>query len=45
MSWFNNNVVKEPEIVNELCDQQVIDISYGYYGFHILLKYFFMRIL
>ncbi len=26
----HNNAVKEPEIVNELCDQQIIDISYGY---------------
>ncbi len=26
----HNSAVKEPEIVNELCDQQIIDISYGY---------------
>jgi alpha-tubulin suppressor-like RCC1 family protein len=25
----HNNTVKEPEIVNELCDQQIIDISFG----------------
>jgi RCC1 and BTB domain-containing protein len=30
----HNNTVKEPEIVNELCDQQIIDISYGKY--HVL---------
>jgi RCC1 and BTB domain-containing protein len=30
----HNNSVKEPEIVKELCDQQVIDISYGDY--HVL---------
>jgi alpha-tubulin suppressor-like RCC1 family protein len=25
----HNNAVKEPQIVNQLCDQQIIDISYG----------------
>jgi RCC1 and BTB domain-containing protein len=30
----HNNAVKEPEIVDELCDQQIIDISYGTY--HVL---------
>jgi RCC1 and BTB domain-containing protein len=30
----HNNAVKEPEIVNELCDQQIIDISCGDY--HVL---------
>jgi RCC1 and BTB domain-containing protein len=30
----HNNAVKEPQIVNQLCDQQIIDISYGYY--HVL---------
>jgi alpha-tubulin suppressor-like RCC1 family protein len=30
----HNNAVKEPQIVNDLCDQQIIDISYGYY--HVL---------
>jgi RCC1 and BTB domain-containing protein len=32
------NAVKEPEIVNELCDKQVIDISYGYYFVLVLNK-------
>jgi alpha-tubulin suppressor-like RCC1 family protein len=30
----HNNAVKEPQIINELCDQQIIDISYGDY--HVL---------
>jgi RCC1 and BTB domain-containing protein len=30
----HNNAVKEPQIVNQLCDQRIIDISYGYY--HVL---------
>jgi RCC1 and BTB domain-containing protein len=30
----HNNAAKEPEVVNELCDQQFIDISYGL--FHVL---------
>ncbi len=30
----HNNAVKEPEIVEELCDKKIIDISYGYY--HVL---------
>jgi alpha-tubulin suppressor-like RCC1 family protein len=30
----HNNTVKEPKIINELCDQQIIDISYGRY--HVL---------
>jgi RCC1 and BTB domain-containing protein len=30
----HNNAVIEPQIVNELCDQQIIDISYGTY--HVL---------
>jgi RCC1 and BTB domain-containing protein len=30
----HNNAVKESQIVNELCDQQIIDISYGDY--HVL---------
>jgi alpha-tubulin suppressor-like RCC1 family protein len=30
----HNYAVKEPEIINELCDQQIIDISYG--EFHVL---------
>jgi RCC1 and BTB domain-containing protein len=30
----HNNAVNEPENVNELCDQQIIDISYGNY--HVL---------
>ncbi len=28
----HNNAVKEPQIINELCDQQIIDISYGFYN-------------
>jgi alpha-tubulin suppressor-like RCC1 family protein len=34
----HNNAVKEPEIVNELCDQQFIDISYGLFQVLALTK-------
>jgi RCC1 and BTB domain-containing protein len=34
----HNNAVREPQIVNELCDQQIIDISYGLHYVFALTK-------
>ena len=35
----HNNRVNEPNIVNELCGQQIVDISYGWYYVIALTKY------